>query len=169
MKISRVIKVLLAASILISPFTYADWITKVDDDVFTGGHKAVMIGGLGMSTSSAILFDCTKGTASISYVEQDNSTDDIANVPMDLIVKIDGNPVIKLDAELSRRNANSVEVTSTEMEKITDVLKLLKSAKSKILVGIQTKDGGHQASFSGNASGSTNSVNSFVNACELGI
>lgn len=88
---------------------------------------------------------------------------------MDLIIKIDGNPANKLEASLSRRNAQAIEVGADDAEKITAVLKQLQNAKSKILVGVQTQDGGNQSSFSGNASGSTAATNSFIKACEISL
>ncbi|UMB78180.1 hypothetical protein FXN80_07195 [Dickeya fangzhongdai] len=167
MKRSSFVKIIFAAMIFISPFTHAEWMTKVDDDVFSGGHKAVMMGSLGNS-SSLVIFDCTKGKASIAYAEADKTSNN-PDFPADLIIKIDGNDPIKFDAMISRRNDKTIQVGSDDMDKVTQVLKLLKTAKSKFLVGIQTKDGGHQSSFSGGVSGSTNSVNSFASACELSV
>ena len=85
------------------------------------------------------------------------------------LTKVDDTPANKLEASLSRRNAQAVEVGTDDAEKITAVLKQLQNAKSKILVGIQTQDGGNQSSFSGNASGSTAATNSFIKACEISL
>ncbi|WP_459176226.1 hypothetical protein [Ewingella americana] len=163
---TRLFKASLLLTSLVMPLAYADWATRVEDDVFTGGHTAIMIGLLG-SSETALLFDCSKGKLDIAYVEQDKTTGDIDGLPVDLVVKIDGNPVIKLDATLSRRNANSLQAKSTDAESITSILKFLQNAKSKVLVGLQAQDGTNQQSFTGNASGSTASVNNFIKACEV--
>ncbi|HGV9181391.1 TPA: hypothetical protein ACNO4K_005226 [Salmonella enterica subsp. enterica serovar Newport] len=162
---SNIIKITLLSALL-SPLAHAQWITNVEDDLFSGGQKAVMLGSL-TSSGSAVIFDCSKGKLTASYVEEDKLTDDVPNLPMDLIIKIDGNAATKLDASLSRRNAQTLEITSDDSKSIIPLLKQLQNAKSKILVGVQTKDGGNQSSFSGNVSGSTSAVNSFVKACEI--
>ena len=50
---------------------------------------------------------------------------------------------------------------------ITSVLKALQTAKSKVIVGIQSKAGTNQQSLTGNIYGSTASVNDFTKACEI--
>lgn len=162
---SNIIKITLIAAFF-SPLAHAQWLTDTEDDLFSGGKKAMMIGTL-TSSSSAIIFDCSKGKLSVAYVEEDKSSDFSADIPADLIIKIDGNTAIKLDASLSRRNAQAVQAKSDDLENITPLLKQIQSAKSKVLVGLQTKDGGNQSSFSGNVSGSTAAVDSFVKACEI--
>ena len=44
MKKVRLINAALAAVLLTSFAAHAQWLTKVDDDLFTGGKKALMIG-----------------------------------------------------------------------------------------------------------------------------
>ncbi|WP_334677549.1 hypothetical protein [Klebsiella pneumoniae] len=168
MKKVRLINAALAAVLLTSFASHAQWLTKVDDDLFTGGKKALMIGDLS-SSNSGLIFDCTKNKLSVAYVETDKSSDSVPAIAMDLIIKVDGNPANKLEASLSRRNAQAIEVSTDDAEKITAVLKQLQNAKSKVLVGIQTQDGGNQSSFSGNASGSTAATNSFIKACEISL
>lgn len=161
----NIIKIVLLSALL-SPLAHAQWLTNVEDDLFSGGQKAVMIGSLS-SSDNAVIFDCSKGKLTASYVEEDKTTDGSLDLPMDLIIKIDGNTATKLDARFSRRNAQTLEVSSDDSKNITPLLKQLQNAKSKILVGVQTKDGGNQNSFSGDVSGSTTAVNRFVKACEI--
>lgn len=163
---NNLIKISLIAASLLSPIAHAQWITNTEDDLFSGGKKAMMLGSLTSSTG-AIIFDCTKEKLTAAYVEEDKSSDEVPNLPMDLIIKVDENAATKLDASLSRRNAQSVQIKSDDSEKITQLLKQLQDAKSKVLVGMQTKDGGNQSSFSANVSGSTAAVNNFTKACEI--
>ncbi|WP_347254118.1 hypothetical protein [Leminorella grimontii] len=162
-----IIKMLMIFA-FVSPIAHAQWITNVDDDLFSGGKKAMMYGELN-SLYSAIIFDCTKEKLSVAYIEEDKSSDAVPSISMDLIIKIDGFDAKKLHAILSRRNAQKLQIASDESETIKELLKQLKSAKSKILVGIQTNDGENQTSFSGNVSGSTAAVTRFVSACEIKI
>lgn len=168
MKKTNFISAALVAVMFTSFSASAQWLTKVDDDLFTGGKKAVMLGSLS-SSNSGLIFDCTKNKLSVAYVETDKTEDSVPTVAMDLIIKVDDNPINKLEASLSRRNAQSIEVAADDAEKITVVLKQLQSAKTKVLVGVQTRDGGNQSSFSGNASGSTTATNSFIKACEISL
>lgn len=160
------LKCSLLLTTLVMPLAHADWATRVDDDVFTGGHKAMMLGLLG-STNNALVFDCSKNVLDIAYVEQDSSTQDIDGLPMDLVVKIDAAPVVKFDATLSRRNSTTIQAKSEDEGAITEVLKSLQTAKSKIIVGVQSKAGTNQQSLTGNIYGSTTSVNDFIKACEI--
>lgn len=163
---NNLIKISLIAASLVSPITHAQWITNTEDDLFSGGKKAMMLGSL-TSSSGAIIFDCTKDKLTASYVEEDKSSDGVPSLSMDLIIKVDGNAAKKLDASLSRRNAQSLQIKSDDSENITQLLKQLQGAQSKVLVGVQTKDGGNQSSFSADVSGSTAAVNSFIKACEI--
>ncbi|MBJ9163384.1 hypothetical protein I5485_13190 [Citrobacter farmeri] len=163
---NNLIKISLIVASLASPIAHAQWITNTEDDLFSGGKKAMMLGSL-TSSSGAIIFDCTKEKLTASYVEEDKSSDEVPNLSTDLIIKVDGNAATKLDASLSRRNAQSLQIKSEDSENITQLLKQLQGAKSKVLVGVQTKDGGNQSSFSADVSGSTAAVNSFIKACEI--
>lgn len=166
MRLLHLVKFLIASTIVFSHLSYAGWTTSIDDDLFSGGQKAVMHGTLN-SPSIGLIFDCTKSDLSIAYVEQDTTSSDTGSFPVDLIIKVDGNSILKLDAALSRRNSQYLQIKSDNTDQINSILKQLQSAKSKVLVGVQTKDGGNQSSFSGSVSGSTVAVNRFVKACEI--
>ncbi|WJV38083.1 hypothetical protein QVN03_22310 [Raoultella terrigena] len=51
MKKVSFINAALAAVLLTSFSASAQWLTKVDDDLFTGGKKAVMLGSLSSSNN----------------------------------------------------------------------------------------------------------------------
>ena len=161
---NNIIKITFVAAVLASPIAHAQWVTNTEDDLFSGGKKAMMLGDNG-----AIVFDCPKEKLSAAYVEMDKSTESLSEVPMDLIMKVDGNTAVKLDATLSRRNVQSLQIQSDDADQLKTVLKQLQGAKSKVLVGVQTKDGGNQHSMSANVSGSTTAVNSFIKACEINL
>lgn len=163
---NNIIKITFMAAVLASPIVHAQWVTNTEDDLFSGGKKAMMIGEVS-SANGAIIFDCTKDKLTAAYVEMDKTSESTADIPMDLIMKVDGNGAVKFNATLSRRNVQSIEIATDDAEQLKTVLKQLKEAKSKALIGAQTKDGGNQMSFTANISGSTTAVNSFVKACEI--
>ncbi|HHT0992389.1 hypothetical protein NFK08_05310 [Enterobacter roggenkampii] len=163
---NNMIKMSLIAAVLLSPLAHAQWVTNTEDDLFSGGKKAMMLGEVS-SDNGAIVFDCTKDKLKAAYVEMDKTTESVSEIPMDLIMKVDGNSAVKLNATLSRRNVQSLQIESEDSEQLKTLLKQIQEAKSKVLVGAQTKDGGNQHSFSANVSGSTTAVNSFVAACEI--
>lgn len=147
--------------------THARWVTSSEDDIFSGGKKAVLIGDL-KSSSASIIFDCTKTDLSVAYAEEDNSNESNNSGPsIDLILKIDANKAQTLDATFSRRNAHYNQVASNDADKIKIILKQLMEAKSKVLMGIQTKDGGNQFSLSGSVTNSTKATTNFIKACEI--
>ncbi|WP_455424792.1 hypothetical protein [Dryocola sp. LX212] len=157
----------VASFILIPSIVNAQWLTKTDDDLFSGGKKAMLIGSLNNS-SSGIIFDCTSTTLSAAYVEMNKTTDMSGeSVPVDLIFKVDSNAAVKMDAKMMRRNDTTVQAFSENAELAKSVLKSLRDGKKKVMVGIQTTDGGNQSSLSGNVSNSTNAVNKFISACEI--
>lgn len=165
---SNLTKIFIVAASLMASTAHARWVTNTEDDLFSGGKQAMMVGEVS-NPNGAIIFDCTKQKLKVAYVEMDKTTEITSDIPMDLILKVDGNTAIKIDASLERRNVQSVQISSDDTEQIKALLKQLKDAKSKMQVGAQTKDGGNQTSFSGNVSGSTTAVTSFVNACEIAL
>lgn len=165
---NNLFRICIIAASLIASTAHARWATNTEDDLFSGGKQAMMIGELS-SQNSAIIFDCTKQNLKVSYVEMDKTSEVTSDIPMDLILKVDSNNPVKLDATLTRRNVQSVQISANDDEQIKTLLKQIKDAKSKIQIGVQTKDGGNQISLSGNASGSTTAVSSFASACEITI
>jgi len=47
----------------------AEWMTKVEDDLFSGGKEAMLTGSI--SPMAGIVFDCTKNSLSMAYIEKD--------------------------------------------------------------------------------------------------
>lgn len=164
----RIVLLALIPLALMPLVAKAQWLTKTDDDLFNNGQKAMLMGSLNNS-SSAVIFDCTKKSLSISYVEPDSETKVENAVPVNLVVKIDKAEAVTLDANLSRRNDQAIAVESTDVESIKSILKSLHDARQKILIGMETSDGGNQSSFSGGVSNSTNAVNKFTAACEISL
>lgn len=163
----KAILTLLVPLLLLPMAAKAQWITKTEDDIFNNGKKAMLIESLS-SSSSAIIFDCTKKSLSISYVEPDQETKDLdGTLAMDMIIKVDKGDAVNFDSKLTQRNDAAIAIESDDADAIKSVLKSARDAKQKVLLGIQSKDGGNQTSFSGNVSNSKNAINKFVTACEI--
>ncbi|CAI1954780.1 hypothetical protein [Serratia plymuthica] len=164
----KLIKYTLLSSVLFTSFAHAQWLTQVDDDLFTGGKKATLVGDL-QGADAALIFDCTKQKLTISYAERYGEQEAVSATPFNLIVKVDAGDAHKMDAQSKRRNSKYLEISSDDREQIEPILKSLLQAKSKVLVGLETKDGGNQFSASGSVAGSTKAADQFIKACELKI
>ncbi|EGL8525977.1 hypothetical protein IRL25_002504 [Salmonella enterica] len=154
---------------LLASTAYADanWGTQVDDDVFSGGKTATMIGIL--LSGDAVFFECNGGDKiTVSLVSKvDNKISFDPPVPADLFIKIDENKAVKLNALIKRRNSSFVGAESSDRNSILTLLKQLQSAKKKIIVGLSDKAGGVKNQYPGEVQNSTSSVSTFVEACKI--
>ncbi|WP_369788807.1 hypothetical protein [Rouxiella sp. WC2420] len=164
------LKVAIALSAMIFPtFVFAQWVTKTDDDIFTGGKKATMIATIGEdSDSSALIFDCTKNNLVFSYIEKSSDPDKVSNIPVDMFVKVDSGDIIKTKSAFSQRNDQYIQASISDIDLVTEILKESSKAKSKIIIGISNDIIG-QNSVSASMAGSGKAVGQFVSACEINI
>jgi len=154
----------LVVAISISSFTArAEWIAKVEDDLFSGGKQAMLAGSI--SPMAGIVFDCTKDSLSMAYIEK-GPFNAQGPIPVTMIVKIDGNEPVKFEGAFTKRNDEYIQA-STNQEGIDQVLGQLKQAKSKMLVGLNVESINKKMSFSADVVGSTSAVNDFAKACEI--
>ena len=156
---------LLIASSVVSLNANAEWFTKAEDDIFSGGKQAMLLGSI--SEMSGIAFDCTKDSLELSYIEKGSFKAD-GPVPVTIIVKIDSNEPVKFQGDFSRRNDEFIQASTTQ-DGIKEVLSQLKLAKSKMLIGLSFDAVNKKMSFSADVAGSTKAVNDFTSACELKI
>ncbi|MEG3112126.1 hypothetical protein SC127_15470 [Pantoea sp. T14] len=154
---------LIGALSLVSFNASAEWMTKVEDDLFSGGKQAMMYGTI--SQINGIIFDCTKDELSLSYVEKGpfNAKEPI---PLAIIVKVDGNDPLKLEGNFKKRNDEYMQAISNQAD-IVQVLSQLKQAKSKFLIGLNVQAVNKKMSFTADVVGSTKAVNDFAEACEI--
>ncbi|OIN18270.1 hypothetical protein AO411_2003310 [Salmonella enterica subsp. enterica serovar Sarajane] len=160
------LKYIFLLTALLAPVAYADWDTQTDDDVFSGGKRAMLLGVLS-SVGHNVVFDCSENKLMFSFLEEDNNSMLDAPIPVDLFVKIDDNEIAKLNALMMRRNSKFMGAESSDEDNIIKLLKQLRSAKKKIIVGIQDKDGENRQSYSGDVVNSTSAVSNFVKACNI--
>lgn len=162
------LKYIFLLTVLLAPMAYADWATKTDDDVFSGGKSAMLLGILS-SMSDNVVFDCSENKLTFSLLEEDNDSKLDAPIPVDLFVKIDNNEITKLNALMMRRNSKFMGAESSDKDGIIKLLKQLQAAKKKIIVGIQGKGGESRQSYSGDVINSTGAVSKFVKACKINL
>ncbi|QKJ57270.1 hypothetical protein [Serratia fonticola] len=166
MKLKNALPCLL---LLVPAIALAQWKTKAEEDIFTGGKKATMVATVGnFNSTNAIIFDCTKSELSLAYIEKLNGTVKNYNIPFNMIVKIDAGEIKKTDAVASQRNDQYVQVISNDRDTIIQILKEASKGKSKMIVGISEDDFG-QYSVTASLDGSSKAVNQFASACEIDI
>lgn len=150
---------------LVSGYASADWATQVEDDVFSGGHTAMMGGG--ENELNGVVFDCSKDKLKVTYIERADTSDITEGIDVDLIFKIDQNPPIKFNAQTEIRNNNYFGVTANDNDSLKVLLSQMKTASHKMLVGIRYPQNDNKSSFTFSAVGSTAAVSKFVKACEI--
>ena len=168
MKLKNMLPCLL---LLVPAIALAQWTTSAEEDIFTGGKKATMVATIGdYNSTTAIIFDCTKNGLSFAYVEKSNDPIKKANadIPFDMIVKIDAGEIRKTNAVADQRNDQYIQIISTERDLIIQILKEASKAKSKMIVGI-SNDAIGQHSVTATVNGSSKAVNQFASACEIDI
>lgn len=152
-------------ALIISCNAQADWASQVDDDLFSGGKQAMLLGTI--ADMNGVTFDCTRDTLSMAYIEK-GSFNAGGAVPVTIIVKVDGNEPVKFEGSFTKRNEEYIQASTSEGE-IKKVLSQLKQAKSKMLIGLNIKSVNKKRSFSADATGSTKAVTEFAKACEINI
>lgn len=156
---------LLVASSFASFNANADWTTKTEDDLFTGGKQSMLFGAI--SAMNGIAFDCTKDTLELSYIEKGPFKAE-GPVPVTIIVKVDANEPVRFQGSFTKRNEDYIQA-GTNQDGIKQVLSQLKQAKSKIAIGLNVEVVNKKMSFSSDVTGSTKAVSDFASACELKI
>ncbi|HDW3554145.1 TPA: hypothetical protein RMN47_000326 [Escherichia coli] len=155
---------------MVSSSAFAEWGAKVEDDAFSDSKNATMVGASEQSAGAerAIIFECSSDNLSVAYAEEKSKpTDDISGIPFELIFRVDSNAAIKLRGEGANRNKDYLQIVNKDANEIKQLLAQLKQSKRRLLVGVRSKINDVKWSFSIGATGSTNSVNTFVKACGI--
>lgn len=165
----KIINFLVLGTIVLPLIANAQWVTKSEDDIFTGGKKATMFVTISdYNLNTAFVFDCSAEELKFAYIEKSQSSED-GSSPVDMFVKIDSESVIKLDAIYNRRNNDYFQAETNDRDGIINILKSAKKAKSKIIVGISSKYSDNKNSFTANVYGSTKAVNDFIKSCNIDL
>lgn len=152
------------------PFAHATWKTNIENDIFTGGKSAELVGDINNKNQS-LIFDCAAGQLSVSQVEQNSSTVVKGSHHYQSLIKIDDNEPLTFNATLSRRNPQSIQLESRENDKIKTLLSQLLAQQSRedFLVGVKDSKGRQLSSGAGSVSFANKSVKKFISACNISL
>lgn len=141
----------------------AEWYSKAEDDIFSGGKKAYL-GGV-ITPYSSVVFDCAEDGLSMSYIQKGKIASNAEGQGVEVLVKVDDSAIIKMPGVMYERNAEYWGV-KTDSDKVITVLKALKAANSKFMLGLV---GSSKFSTNVDIGGSTKATIKFAQACKLDI
>ncbi|MFJ4051469.1 hypothetical protein [Pseudomonas hunanensis] len=162
---ARMAAALGMCGLVISSLASADWITTTQDDIFSGGKTAMMLGYISPFQSVAV--DCNSDGLSLALLQKEKWQEGRPSSAWNLLVKVDGGEVHRFIASSRQRNTEYVQYVTFEKDEILKVLADLRNAKVQILLGLQSDE--FDAKWSGTApvSGSTRETDKFMQACKL--
>ncbi|MCX5495581.1 hypothetical protein OSH11_12760 [Kaistia dalseonensis] len=163
----RIVLPLAAFCIVVLPsIARADWLTNVEDDIFSGGKKATMLGYI--SAGSFFTADCvTDGSVSLAYAEKGKWVDGLDLLKFRLLVKVDAGAVREFVGKASQRNDETWQVEATDQDDVLATIKAIGNTKKQVLIGLQEPVTGMKYSGTVTARGSTRAVKQFVEACGI--
>jgi hypothetical protein len=159
---------LLAISLFASAAANAaEWSTKVDEDVFSGKNTAIMMGGVLGSLSVYLSCDADRNTKAALIFK--SGKDGIAEgIKGEIVFKVDDQETLRFDAESYQHNDNyGGFAADLEGEQAQALLTEIKTAKKRILTGLQVPSVDLKQSETLGASGSTTAATSFIKTCEI--
>ena len=148
--------VLTLTTLIFATQASAQWMAKVEDDIFSGGKKAMLIGEV--DNFHAFVFDCDAESA---------KGDSAAKVAASLIVKVDQGQIQRFVATTSQRNDTHWQALTSDREQILNILTQIRDAESGIQIGVQVPDIDFKWSGVASPAGSTKETDRFVAACKL--
>lgn len=145
----------------------AGWITKTEEDVFSGKDSVTMIGLI--SSSQALIVDCKPdGKVKINFAEKGDSGEKLSALTFRLVLKLDSNSPIEFTARADQRNDTFMQIGSDERDTIERFVKELRDAKKRLLIGLEEKITDSKQSWTTDLSGSTAAAKKFLSACSFG-
>ncbi|WP_313682797.1 hypothetical protein [Pantoea sp.] len=160
-------RTLIATSLMLLPFfASAQWITNVDDDLFSGGKKATLVATIDDGLDQGLAFDCTKDSLTFAYIEKGTELGSAA-IPIKMLAKVDSGEVINFQAKTIQRNSQYSAAETSDEEAIKMLLIQASKAKNKLLVGLTVPEIDFKQSYSIPVNGSSSAVAKFVKACEI--
>jgi hypothetical protein len=158
--------VLAVAIAAVPAAAQASWATTVEDDIFSGGKKAMMLGMV--SSGSFVVADCESGgDLSLGYAEKGDWADGLQNLNFRLLVKIDGEAVREFDGKARQRNEQAWQVTADKPDEVLAAIRAIGGAQKQVLIGVQEPVTGTKFSGTARSAGSTRAVKQFLEACGL--
>ena len=149
----------------ISLVASADWYTTTQDDIFSGGKKAMMLGNI--NVGQAVAFDCDADRLSLAFLQKEEWPAGRTSSTWKLLIKVDKGEIHHFTAESAKRNDVYAQYVTNEKDEIMKLLAELRDAKSVIQLGIQSEEFDSKWSATVSPSGSTRETDKFLKACKL--
>ncbi|ATE76257.1 MULTISPECIES: hypothetical protein [Pseudomonas] len=151
--------------IAISSTASAQWDTTIQDDIFSGDKKAMLLGNI--SPSQAVAFDCDSDGLSLALLQEEKWADGRTSSEWKLLIKVDKGEIHRFTVESAKRNNQYTQYVTREKEEILKVLADLREAKSVIQLGLQSEEFDSKWSGTVSVGGSTRETDKFTQACKL--
>ena len=157
--------VLTLTTLIFATQASAQWMAKVEDDIFSGGKKAVLIGEV--DNFHAFVFDCDAERLTFALIGKNAKGDNAARAAASLIVKVDQGQIQRFAATTSQRNDTHWQALTSDREQILNILTQIRDAESGVQIGVQVPDIDFKWSGVASTAGSTKETDRFVAACKL--
>lgn len=153
------------AGVTLSTFASAGWLAAIQDDIFSGGKKAMLAGEV--DNFHALIFDCTADSLALSIIEKSKWQDGMERITYRLLVKVDQGEVHDFAGVSSQRNDEYIQIATQDRDGILKLLGQVRDAQSQIQIGLKANE--IDSKWSGIASvvGSTLQAERFMQACNL--
>src|SRR3990167_10085170 len=155
----------LALGLAVSSAANAEWVTNAQDDIFSGGQKAMLIGAI--DPYHTLVFDCDSNGLFMSLLEKGKWEKGMELASYRLLVKVDRGEVYDFAARGSQRNDLYTQASVSDKTEILKLLGEIRDAQQQVQIGMQIKEFGAEWSGTASVAGSTREANRFLNACKL--
>ena len=149
----------------ISVTASAEWYTTTQDDIFSGGKKAMMSGDI--SPALSVAFDCDSESLSLALLQKEKWPEGQDTSAWNLLIKVDKGEIHRFTAQSAKRNSDYTQYVTFEKNEILRVLTELRDAKSVVLLGLQSEELDSKWSGTISVGGSTRETEKFLQACKL--
>lgn len=144
---------------------FAQWATTVEEDLFSDGGSATMIGLISMNAS--IYATCDAESMSIAYIEAASDAGELS-APVEvgeIVIKGDNGSRHASKTSIYRHNNTYVGFSFDDSEGVLAVIRDIGKASSKISVGLDLILSDKPMTVSASAQGSSKAVKQFLEAC----
>ncbi|MEG1213242.1 MAG: hypothetical protein RSE29_19165, partial [Leclercia sp.] len=150
------------------PASQAAWKVNIENDIFSNGKTAELIGEI-KNTKQSIIFDCSQNKLAFSQVEENMNTTVKQGGKFKTLLKVDDNPPVTFTTTLARRDPQAIQLTSTEADKIVQVLSQLMQQRSStdFLTGVTDTHGKQLSSGAGSVNSAKKALKKFIAACDI--
>lgn len=158
-------KVALLSVLAMAPIaSQAGWETIVRDDVLSDSKTALMLGEV--DGNHSLVFDCDSDGLELSLLEGGEWQQHLSAVPAKLVIKVDQQEKHNFEASFYQRNEKNIGIKA-EGGDLNKLLSELKTAKSKVLIGMVIPAADSKWTGEASAVGSTGAVGKFADACNI--